>query len=762
MTEPVVLHAVRYAGGDPGRIVQVQAAPPAPPSTEATSGGQPAAAGPAELRQAAPVAAPLVPEPPPAGEVRVIPVPPGTAVVLADPAFSPDVANYTVDGDDLVITLASGAVLRLDGFFAHADLPPTLSVLGGPARSAAELLAGAEGVPQIEPAAGPVAAPPAHGGGAGFSPFEAGDIGEGIVATGPLGPTDLAFSALFPTPEPGASGGAGEGEPPVITVDSLRLATFAEQSFGFRPHSSPEQIVLVEGRSVNPNGVDQHNLTLDAARELTVIFEEEGASFRNSLGFFSINPDGTVGDVRILFPDVNGSRFDPDFPSERDGTGPLTEGESAVSLGVLPAGTRFGFFILPDGADRNPHLEELLASGRFELRDGRTNEILDLDDPDAEPQLVHIAEDDTVTVLRGLPFLSFDPTPDDPDDNPLNPDGHIKTVSFWNPGAGDYEIGFEDLLRRHSDQDFNDVVFRVHYGPVSERFLFWESHADNSFSVDIADPDSAQLSRAEVFFVSGRQPGDQLIVDGSALTGTGISVTTNLDGSLTFSGISSVANYEAVLNAVVFQTTGDTSTDRVIGFRVTDDDGNVSSTATSVIDIVSDVIPGSDGDDVLSAPAGIVALAGRDGDDRLTGSDSANFLDGGDGDDVLTGNGGDDWLDGGPGSDQLEGGDGSDTFLVTALGDGLDEILDFDGTEGDRIDLDALLEGSGWGGPGSPTAGDFAQVTLVDWDGDSASDDVLVSVDLDGAGSLHSFHPVLALQDPTVLFSGPPAISDLA
>jgi hypothetical protein len=750
----------------------LQPAVPAVPAAEAPapSGGP---AGPQ-----APVAAAaqtVTPNPPPAGETVIVPVPAGATVVLTDPAFDPDVARYVVDGDDLVITLGNGGILRLDGFFAHGELPPTLSVLGGPAQSATDLLAGAEQVPQVEPAAGPAAAAPAHGGGASFSPFEIGDLGQGLAPTGPLGPTALAFGATFPTPEPGIAGGAGQppgpevGLPPLISVQPFRVGTFAEIGIGFQPHSSRYLPGLREGRAVDPNGVDPENLRLDAAREVTVIFEEEGADYLNSLGFFVVDADGTVRDVRPVFPIVNGSRFDPDFPSERDGRGPLVEGESVVSLGVLPAGTRFGFFLLPDGAKRNRGFEDLLESGRFELRDARTGGVLDVDDPRAKPQLVHVADDGTVTVLKGSPFLTVDPTPRDPADNPLHPDGAGKTVSGWNGREGDYVIGFEDLQIRHSDQDFNDVVFRVHYGPVYQRFIFWKDHADNDFGVRITDPDSTHLSGAEVFFVSGQRPGDRLERVGFAdsdgdgiLDGTNISMVRNADGSLTFSGVDTIRNYERVLNQIVFETDSNRAGDRVIGFRVTDAEGHVSATDTTRIDLLDNLIVGTEGDDVLRAGTKIFALSGRGGDDVLIGNGSANFLDGGDGDDVLRGGDGDDVLNGGPGNDTLIGGPGADVFMVTALGDGTDTILDFDRSEGDRLDLGRLLAGSGWDGPGSPTAGDFVRVERIDLDGDGVNDDVRVDVDLDGSGSLHAFHPVFVLNDPIGLSPGPLTIADLA
>ncbi len=78
------------------------------------------------------------------GERRVVEVQPGSLVQLDDPVFDPAVATFVVSGNDLVVTTANGGVLMLVAFFGPADPPPMLVVLGGPATSAAELLARAE------------------------------------------------------------------------------------------------------------------------------------------------------------------------------------------------------------------------------------------------------------------------------------------------------------------------------------------------------------------------------------------------------------------------------------------------------------------------------------------------------------------------------------------------------------------------------------------------------------------------------------------
>jgi Ca2+-binding RTX toxin-like protein len=81
----------------------------------------------------------------------------------------------------------------------------------------------------------------------------------------------------------------------------------------------------------------------------------------------------------------------------------------------------------------------------------------------------------------------------------------------------------------------------------------------------------------------------------------------------------------------------------------------------------------------------------------LLGEDGEDIIDGGSGDDVLYGQDGNDTLIGGAGTDLLHGQRGADLFVFGAVSDsafdagaGLDRIIDFNGADGDRIDLSAI------------------------------------------------------------------------
>ncbi|GIT89999.1 hypothetical protein JANAI62_05180 [Jannaschia pagri] len=95
----------------------------------------------------------------------------------------------------------------------------------------------------------------------------------------------------------------------------------------------------------------------------------------------------------------------------------------------------------------------------------------------------------------------------------------------------------------------------------------------------------------------------------------------------------------------------------------------------------------------LDGSLGADELHGLDGRDTLLGGADNDSLFGGDDVDVLLGQGGDDRIEGGGGRDFMTGGAGADNFVFRSIDDtGVgrfrrDEVRDFDGTEGDKINL---------------------------------------------------------------------------
>ena len=111
---------------------------------------------------------------------------------------------------------------------------------------------------------------------------------------------------------------------------------------------------------------------------------------------------------------------------------------------------------------------------------------------------------------------------------------------------------------------------------------------------------------------------------------------------------------------------------------------------------------------------------------------------GGTGDDILAGGSGINFLVGGIGNDQLTGGTGADTFVFRETGSAnIDHIVDFNAAEGDKIDLQALLDGNFNSGS---DINDFVKVTQ---DGNN----VTVAVDTDGAGTGATWENVSILEN---------------
>lgn len=96
---------------------------------------------------------------------------------------------------------------------------------------------------------------------------------------------------------------------------------------------------------------------------------------------------------------------------------------------------------------------------------------------------------------------------------------------------------------------------------------------------------------------------------------------------------------------------------------------------------------GGAGDDLVVAHAGNVTINGALGADTVAGGAGDDLVRGGQGDDIVNGGGGNDRLFGDRGADTITGGAGADIFHFSAAG-GPDCITDFDGAEGDRIQLD--------------------------------------------------------------------------
>lgn len=158
-----------------------------------------------------------------------------------------------------------------------------------------------------------------------------------------------------------------------------------------------------------------------------------------------------------------------------------------------------------------------------------------------------------------------------------------------------------------------------------------------------------------------------------------------------------------------------------------------------------DYVYGDGDDDAVYGHSGNDHVYGGDGNDYLYGDDGNftewgdDFLFGDDGDDYLFGGDGTDRLEGGAGQDHLTGGNDDDTFVIdeTSFVGAVDQITDFDTSEGDKLDISNILIGYD---SGTDDIADFVSFT------DSGADSIM-AVDRDGAGTTYSFENVARLLD---------------
>ncbi len=241
---------------------------------------------------------------------------PGQQIELQSHDFV-DATYLVVDGGLLIVTPDGNMAFVADFVqVAQSDQPLTLSVYEGPAVAANVLLENLEPIAETSIAGTgvgklpPPAAGPEHGGGAGFSAYDPGGIGNGPDALGPLGPTALVYQAPEPLPETqvaGANDDQGGGRP-IVTVGPGGSVPVGEVTVSQEFTSALTFPALAESQALATsaiNGVDQGNLVLGPAADATIAFGSEVAAYENSLGVYRIADDGTITDPKMVFARVD-------------------------------------------------------------------------------------------------------------------------------------------------------------------------------------------------------------------------------------------------------------------------------------------------------------------------------------------------------------------------------------------------------------------------------------------------------------------------
>uniref|UniRef100_UPI00056DA56A Ig-like domain-containing protein n=1 Tax=Vibrio pacinii TaxID=170674 RepID=UPI00056DA56A len=167
------------------------------------------------------------------------------------------------------------------------------------------------------------------------------------------------------------------------------------------------------------------------------------------------------------------------------------------------------------------------------------------------------------------------------------------------------EIKIEDLPVNNGDKDYNDLVISIH--PVDDGIDYSTNYVEGQGGAAIADvdadifDDNNLISSMSIKLTNGKT-GDQF--DDSAVDRSKFSVTNDpITGLLVITALNggslAADEFEAALKAITFSNTSDDpdNTDRVIEVTVTDDKGQVSAAAETVIS-VTDTSDGGNNDDL--------------------------------------------------------------------------------------------------------------------------------------------------------------------
>ena len=347
----------------------------------------------------------------------------------------------------------------------------------------------------------PPAAGPEHGGGAGFSPYDPGDIGTGPDPLGPLLPTALGLGVPPVQFESGING-AGERQPAAYAHARPwpgRAGRRGDRDPGVHLRAgSSRQLTerqALDARAIN--GVDQGNLTLGPSADARITFIDEVAQFQNTLGVYLIDADGTIHEPQDRVPADRACRGRSE-PAGRRGRAAARCSRATRSLlselydpGELQEGQQFGLFYITEGWTLNG----ARLNGELEFQPAAS-----IDDP--TPRLFSTVGGD-VFEIAGTIFHSADPTRTTALANPLNAGGDVQVISGLEADIGGLTITFEDLALSSapSDDDFNDTTILVDLLPVQQlNFAFVPTVAPD---IAINDP-TAAISPAPPSQVVGR------------------------------------------------------------------------------------------------------------------------------------------------------------------------------------------------------------------------------------------------------------------
>ncbi len=228
-----------------------------------------------------------------------------------------------------------------------------------------------------------------------------------------MGTVDFQLSGAF-------ASGAFMSVPRGAGVDAHTLVTFQP----FLPN-------LQEGlgvASASINGLaNEPFLAGDGNVGFTLELTSAVSLFRNTFGVYSVEVDGTIGDVHVLFANTLN----------------VAAGQRTVDLGVPVNGERLGFFVIQNGFNAYGSLPDNLS---FVMPGTDTPFDIDTGLP---PEL----RSATLGALGNAPIFHAFST--------LNPGDAVQLLSGTSPNGRELLIGFEDLSTTSGDNDFQDIVVAI-------------------------------------------------------------------------------------------------------------------------------------------------------------------------------------------------------------------------------------------------------------------------------------------------------------
>jgi serralysin len=205
-----------------------------------------------------------------------------------------------------------------------------------------------------------------------------------------------------------------------------------------------KHIEKVLGDDSTPIGITEGDLSVEYSTTATFTFQQSGAGYRNTLGFYRINhEDGTIEGVEVGFANVKnyaaGTAYNVTLPGAPD--------------------TDFGFFIIANGYTHNQSYRDI------DIQSEHLKFVYDLGGDNERPATIFDDGDDvsliyddgsTTTALKGDVYH----TTTRGGDTTINGDDadHVVSGLIDENDQSVLRIGFEDL-KNLGDADYNDVVF---------------------------------------------------------------------------------------------------------------------------------------------------------------------------------------------------------------------------------------------------------------------------------------------------------------